>query len=197
MWDDAMALGNTAVVHTWGRNLIFHPHLHCIVTGGAARLGRLGRKVSLARRSAPPTVSRKIPRRSCQTFRPRRARHYISYSSTGRQPARAWRLRSTEERTLREGLGRLHQGALPKARRTLSLPRPLHSPGCHLQPSHSPRRRRQSRLPNPRQKGLSAGATGIHATLSATRLATRLRENQTLRSLRRRKCQFKARFRSR
>lgn len=27
-------LGVTAVVHTWGRNLIFHPHLHCIVTAG-------------------------------------------------------------------------------------------------------------------------------------------------------------------
>jgi hypothetical protein len=27
-------LGVTAVVHTWGRNLSFHPHLHCIVTGG-------------------------------------------------------------------------------------------------------------------------------------------------------------------
>lgn len=27
-------LGVTSVVHTWGRNLIFHPHLHCIVTGG-------------------------------------------------------------------------------------------------------------------------------------------------------------------
>jgi hypothetical protein len=27
-------LGVTAVVHTWGRNLTFHPHLHCIVTGG-------------------------------------------------------------------------------------------------------------------------------------------------------------------
>jgi hypothetical protein len=27
-------LGITAVVHTWSRNLIFHPHLHCIVTGG-------------------------------------------------------------------------------------------------------------------------------------------------------------------
>jgi len=27
-------LGITAVVHTWGRNLIFHPHLHCIVTAG-------------------------------------------------------------------------------------------------------------------------------------------------------------------
>jgi hypothetical protein len=27
-------LGITAVVHTWGRNLVFHPHLHCIVTAG-------------------------------------------------------------------------------------------------------------------------------------------------------------------
>jgi hypothetical protein len=27
-------VGITAVVHTWGRNLSFHPHLHCIVTGG-------------------------------------------------------------------------------------------------------------------------------------------------------------------
>jgi len=27
-------LGVTAVVHTWGRNLVFHPHLHCIVTAG-------------------------------------------------------------------------------------------------------------------------------------------------------------------
>jgi hypothetical protein len=27
-------LGLTAVLHTWGRNLLFHPHLHCVVTGG-------------------------------------------------------------------------------------------------------------------------------------------------------------------
>jgi hypothetical protein len=30
-------LGITAVVHTWGRNLTFHPHLHCIVTGGVLK----------------------------------------------------------------------------------------------------------------------------------------------------------------
>ncbi len=30
-------LGITAVVHTWGRNLSFHPHLHCIVTAGGLR----------------------------------------------------------------------------------------------------------------------------------------------------------------
>ena len=28
-------LGITAVLHSWGQKLDFHPHLHCIVTGGA------------------------------------------------------------------------------------------------------------------------------------------------------------------
>jgi Putative transposase/Transposase zinc-binding domain len=31
-------LGVTAVLHTWGQNLLFHPHLHCIVTGGGLSL---------------------------------------------------------------------------------------------------------------------------------------------------------------
>jgi len=26
--------GVTAVLHTWGQNLCYHPHLHCVVTGG-------------------------------------------------------------------------------------------------------------------------------------------------------------------
>lgn len=28
-------LGITALLHTWTRELLFHPHIHCIVTGGA------------------------------------------------------------------------------------------------------------------------------------------------------------------
>jgi len=27
-------LGFTAILHTWGQNLLFHPHLHCVVTAG-------------------------------------------------------------------------------------------------------------------------------------------------------------------
>lgn len=27
-------IGFTSVLHTWGQNLAYHPHLHCIVTGG-------------------------------------------------------------------------------------------------------------------------------------------------------------------
>jgi predicted Zn-ribbon and HTH transcriptional regulator len=26
--------GITAILHTWGQNLLYHPHLHCVVTGG-------------------------------------------------------------------------------------------------------------------------------------------------------------------
>lgn len=35
-------LGLTAVLHTWRRDLQFHPHLHCIVTGGALTHGTDG-----------------------------------------------------------------------------------------------------------------------------------------------------------
>jgi hypothetical protein len=31
-------LGMTAVLHTWTRELLFHPHVHCIVTGGGLAL---------------------------------------------------------------------------------------------------------------------------------------------------------------
>jgi hypothetical protein len=31
-------LGITSVLHTWTRELLFHPHLHCIVTGGGLSL---------------------------------------------------------------------------------------------------------------------------------------------------------------
>jgi Putative transposase/Transposase zinc-binding domain len=30
----AAELGLTAILHTWGQNLMDHPHLHCLVTGG-------------------------------------------------------------------------------------------------------------------------------------------------------------------
>jgi hypothetical protein len=32
-------IGFTAVLHTWGQNLLFHPHLHCVVTGGGLSSG--------------------------------------------------------------------------------------------------------------------------------------------------------------
>jgi hypothetical protein len=28
------AIGFFAILHTWGQNLLFHPHLHCVIPGG-------------------------------------------------------------------------------------------------------------------------------------------------------------------
>lgn len=37
-------LGFTSILHTWGQNLMHHPHLHCIVPGGG--LNSIGKWVS-------------------------------------------------------------------------------------------------------------------------------------------------------
>jgi len=42
-------IGFTAVLHTWGQKLGFHPHLHCVVTGGG--LTRDGRRWARRRRA--------------------------------------------------------------------------------------------------------------------------------------------------
>lgn len=52
--------GFTAILHTWGQNLIFHPHIHCIVPGGG--LDNLGRWVSSKKKFFLPVkvVSKKF-----------------------------------------------------------------------------------------------------------------------------------------
>jgi hypothetical protein len=42
-------IGFTAVLHTWGQKLQFHPHLHCVVTGGGLDF-RQGRWIAASQR---------------------------------------------------------------------------------------------------------------------------------------------------
>ena len=36
-------IGFFSILHTWGQNLMYHPHIHCVVTGGG--LTELGKCV--------------------------------------------------------------------------------------------------------------------------------------------------------
>ena len=58
-------LGVTAVLHTWTRDLRFHPHLHCIVTGGGWSVLQMrwisGRARYLLPVRAKPAVFRAVP----------------------------------------------------------------------------------------------------------------------------------------
>lgn len=53
-------IGFTSILHTWGQNLMFHPHLHCIVPGGG--LNKLGKWVDSRKRFFIPVkvLSRKF-----------------------------------------------------------------------------------------------------------------------------------------
>src|SRR2546422_5057616 len=58
-------LGVTAVLHTWTRDLQFHPHLHCLVTGGGRPAPRTPRapgprRHTLPHRRASPGVRAEI-----------------------------------------------------------------------------------------------------------------------------------------
>jgi len=34
-------IGFTALLHTWGQNLMNHPHIHCIIPGGGLSLDKI------------------------------------------------------------------------------------------------------------------------------------------------------------
>lgn len=44
--EQGIQIGMIALLHTWGSNLVFHPHIHCIVTGGGAILNKKNNKES-------------------------------------------------------------------------------------------------------------------------------------------------------
>lgn len=53
-------IGLTSILHTWGQNLSFHPHIHCIVP--ADGLGKLGQWVNSKKKFFLPVkvISRKF-----------------------------------------------------------------------------------------------------------------------------------------
>jgi hypothetical protein len=53
-------IGFTSILHTWGQNLMHHPHIHCIVPGGG--LSRIGKWVNSRKKFFIPVkvISRKF-----------------------------------------------------------------------------------------------------------------------------------------
>src|SRR6185312_6541728 len=71
------AIGMTAVLHTWGQNLIHHPHVHCIVPGGGLSvrrsLDRLPAWFLPVGPGALSPLSSAVPRTAADRFRGRDA----------------------------------------------------------------------------------------------------------------------------
>jgi len=60
-------IGFLSVLHTWGQNLLHHPHVHCViqavVSRSTANTGFAFGMLFSSRESAEPSVSRQIHRR--------------------------------------------------------------------------------------------------------------------------------------
>ena len=67
--------GTIAVLHTWSQTLLFHPHLHCIVTGGGLNAARDGWIAARPRYLLPVRVLSKVFRGKLLDFFERSLRH--------------------------------------------------------------------------------------------------------------------------
>lgn len=113
------AIGLTAVLHTWGQNFCFHPHVHCIVpSGGLTTLGKWksSRKKFFSGTGTLSQISGKISG-AAQTENP------------GYWPIAAGFV-------LPERMGGVLQTALQKRGLRGGIPWPLYAPRRHLQQSY-------------------------------------------------------------
>jgi hypothetical protein len=146
-------LGLTAVLHTWTRDLRFHPHLHCIVTGGGLTCDAQRWKASKQDYLFPVRVLSALFRGKLvalldEAYRDGRLEvSGVKGIGDSADPDAAWRrLRRKLYRT------KLVSYAKPPFRRAgvgVPVPGPLHAPGGALQPPAGLRQRRRGGLPHP------------------------------------------------
>jgi len=129
-------IGLTAVLHTWTRALRFHPHLHCVVTGGG--LTRDGQWIDGSEKYFLPVKVLGIVLRG--KFLDALARAWRAGHLDLSGPCRHLRDKGAFS-PLSQGLVRLCQGALCRAPAGLQLPRSVHPPRWHLQPAPPQHRR--------------------------------------------------------
>ena len=129
-------VGVLAVLHTWTQQLHFHPHVHCLVTGGG--MSEDGDTWHPARQGFL------VPTKALATLVRGRFRAAVRRSVPGADRSR---------RGLAQALGRPHhrlgRGRAGRAR----LSRPLRLPHRHHQPPHRRPRRRNRHLPIQRPEG--------------------------------------------
>ncbi len=157
-----------------------HPHLHMIVPGGGISLDGTHWVHCRPGFLLPVRVLSRLFRRLFLTrLADAHAAGRLAFSRRGRGPARPDGLRRPSRAAATQGLVRLCQTALRRARGGARLSRPLHPPCRHLeQPANRPRRARRDLplqgLPPQRAGAIShddAGAPRVHQALSAPRPA--------------------------
>src|SRR5437867_8788541 len=106
-------IGFFAILHTWGQNILFHPHIHCVVPSGGLAPGRTHwdtwlRHILLTREGPSSGLPRKVHRWVAASFHSETFELFRSHPAPGRCEEFC-RVRSEATPT---GMGRLHEAFL-------------------------------------------------------------------------------------
>ena len=127
-------IGLIAVLHSWGQNLHYHPHLHCIVPGGGISLDGT-RWISCRPGFFLPVrvLSRLFRRLFLEELRAAYRCRPAELLRRSRPPGKARCLRPRARRGPSPRMGRLCQAAVRRTRTGAGLSRPLHPSRRHRQ----------------------------------------------------------------
>ena len=183
--------GILEVLHTWGQNLHFHPHVHTVVTGGGLSCDGNGQvDARPVWRVVPaglfPAGADSEPGVSRQVFGGRsrvgRARLAGLAAGVGKPGGAA----GLVEFLIRQGLGGVRQAAVWRTGAGLEVPGAVHASGGDQQPAfvevgRGPRdvsgKGLRGRRPS---QGADVDGGGVFASLRAARVAAWLREDSAL-----------------
>ena len=127
-------IGFISILHTWGQQLLHHPHVHCVVPGGGPcprrpALDRLPARLLPARARAVPTLPPIIPRAVAPCVPGGRAALLCAARTLTRRP----HLRRLSSSGRANRVGGLCQAALRRRPPCARLSRPLHPSRGDLQ----------------------------------------------------------------
>jgi hypothetical protein len=141
-------IGVLAILHTWGQNLLLHPHIHCVIPAGGLSADRAQWVRTQQRFLLPIRILRKVFRGK---FLDGLRRLHRSGQLRCQGLAAEFEDRKQLSRLVgplyRKGLGRLYQEGHGRTRAGAALSRSLHPSHRHLQPPSHRLRRRARHLP--------------------------------------------------
>ena len=141
-------IGFIAILHTWGQNLLHHPHLHCVVPGGG--LSPDGQRWVSCRPGffLPVRVlSRLFRRLFLELLRQAFAQRMLSFFNDLAELQRPDAFARYLAPVARAKVGGLCQAAIRWRGARAGVPGPLHAPYCHRQQPTGGVHWRRSRLP--------------------------------------------------
>ena len=131
-----LELGFFCVLHSWGQNLHFHPHLHCVVPGGGLSPDH-ERWIAARRRFLLPVkvlsrLFRRLVLEALEKAHTAGALQFFGDLERLRDPSAFAQFLAPLEA---EGMGGLCQASLRRTRSRAGISRPLYPPRRHQQPA--------------------------------------------------------------